>query len=84
MPWLMNAYPGNWLTDGKHFNYRLSSARMTIECAFGRSKGRWRCPMKRLDNDVQSVYGIVSGCSTLHNVCDIHGDCFDDKYLQCS
>jgi hypothetical protein len=53
-----------------------------VECAFGRLKGRWRCLLKRLDNDVQSVSGIVSACSTLHNVCEVHGDCFDDQWVE--
>jgi hypothetical protein len=83
MPWLMKAYPGNRLTEEqKLFNSRLSRACMTIECAFGRLKGRWRCLLKRLDNDVQSVSGIVSACSTLHNVCEVHGDCFDDQWVE--
>jgi hypothetical protein len=83
MPWLMKAYPGKRLTEEqKLFNYRLSRARMTIECTFGRLKGRWRCLLKRLDNNVQSVSGIVSACSTLHNVCEVHGDCFDDQWLE--
>lgn len=79
----MKAYPGNNLTEErKHFNYRLSRARMTIECAFGRLKGRWRCLLKRLDNDITSVSEIVKSCCTLHNICEIHGDLFDEDWLQ--
>lgn len=83
LPWLMKAYPGNNLTEEqKLFNYRLSRARMTIECAFGRLKGRWRCLLKRLYNDITSVSEIVKSCCTLHNICEIHGDFFDEDWLQ--
>ena len=83
MPWVMKAYPGNRLTEEqKLFNYRLSRACMTIECAFGRLKGRWKCLLKRLGNDVQGVSGIVIACSTLHNVWEVNGDCFDDQWLE--
>ncbi|CAG2256295.1 unnamed protein product [Mytilus edulis] len=56
LTWLMKAYPGNNLSQEQQvFNCRLSRARMTIECAFGRLKGRWRCLIKRLDNELYSV-----------------------------
>ena len=56
LPWLMKAYPGNNLIEKqKIFNHRLSRARMTVECSFGRLKGRWRCLLKRLDNELTSV-----------------------------
>ena len=44
--WLMKPYTLNDHTpaDEKHFNYRQSRARMVKENAFGRLKGRWRCP----------------------------------------
>ena len=37
LPWLMKAYSRNDLTEEqKLFNYRVSRARMTVECSFGR------------------------------------------------
>lgn len=49
--WLMKAFPNvaGLNERQKRYNYRLSRARMTVECAFGRLKGRWRCLFKRLD-----------------------------------
>jgi hypothetical protein len=44
MDWVMKPYPGTALDEERsHYNYRQSRARMTIENAFGRLKGRWRC-----------------------------------------
>ena len=80
--WLMKAYSGNHLTaEQRIFNYRISRARMTVECAFGRLKGRLRYLLKRLDNDLPSVSGIVKACCTLHNICEIHGEYFDENWL---
>ena len=41
LKWLMKAYPENINTPKwqRHFNYRLSRARMTVENTFGRWKG---------------------------------------------
>ncbi|XP_078581876.1 uncharacterized protein LOC144865182 [Branchiostoma floridae x Branchiostoma japonicum] len=76
MPWLVKPYPdsGALSREKFDFNYRQSRARMTVECAFGRLKGRWRCLSKRLDVDLDNVPSIVAACCVLHNVCEIHGD----------
>lgn len=76
LPWLMKPYlenPGT--TDQEHYyNYRQSRARMTVENAFGRLKGRWRCLLKRMDADVSNVPSIVGACVVLHNICELYGD----------
>lgn len=51
---------------------------MTVECAFGRLKGRWRCLGKRLDVDISTVPTIISACCTLHNLCEKHGEAYEE------
>ena len=48
LTWLMKAYPEqqNMTVRQINYNYRLSRARMVVENAFGRLKGRWRCLLK--------------------------------------
>ena len=76
LPWLMKPYPENAHTTAnqRHFNYRQSRARMVVENAFGRLKGRWRCLLKRLDVRLENVTNIVTACVILHNICEFHGD----------
>ncbi len=80
LTWLMKAYPENAGTpeEQRYFNYRLSRARMVIECAFGRLKGRWRLLMKRMDNDLSLVPTIVLAACVLHNMCETLGDDVED------
>lgn len=76
LPWLMNPYPENAHTTAnqRHFNYRQSRARMVVESAFGRLKGRWRCLLKRLDVKLDNVTNIVAACGVFHNMCEFYGD----------
>uniref|UniRef100_A0A9J7Y3U0 DDE Tnp4 domain-containing protein n=1 Tax=Cyprinus carpio carpio TaxID=630221 RepID=A0A9J7Y3U0_CYPCA len=78
--WLMKGYPetGNLTEHQRHFNKRLSGARMTVECAFGRLKGRWRCLSKRLDVDISLVPTVISTCCTLHNICKKHNEAYSE------
>lgn len=81
LPWLMKPYQETAHTTAgqKTFNYRQSRARMVVENAFGRLKGRWRCLLKRLDFKLENVPHVVSACVVLHNMCEMYGDnCLTD------
>ena len=65
----------------KYFNYRLSRARIVVENAFGRLKARWRRLMKRNDMSTEHIPTVISACCILHNLCEIHGEYFNDMWL---
>ena len=84
LPWLMKPYPENGATTPQqhHFNYRLSRARMVIENAFGRLKGRWRCLLKRMDYyELEHAINVIASCIVLHNLCELHGDPCDPQWI---
>ncbi|XP_041369950.1 protein ANTAGONIST OF LIKE HETEROCHROMATIN PROTEIN 1-like [Gigantopelta aegis] len=80
--WILKPYSNlSSLSDEqKTFNYRLSSARMTIENSFGRLKGRWRCLQKRLDVDVQFACSVIAACVVLHNIRETHNQLYDENW----
>ena len=84
LPWLMKAFPdnGSLSCEQKTFNYRLSRARVVVEHAYGRLKGRWRCLLKRNDVQVDDLPKLVAACCVLHNVCETRGDSFDEDWMQ--
>ena len=55
---------------------------MVVEHAYGRLKGRWRCLLKRLDVSVEDVPNVIATCCVLHNICEMHGDTFDENLLE--
>ena len=82
LTWLMKPYTGTGLSqEQRRFNYRLSRARIVVECAFGRLKGRWRSLLKRSDVRVDFMSTVVTSCCILHNVCEVHKDGFDEEWL---
>ena len=78
LQWLMKPYPENNTTPRikKLFNYQLSRARMTVENAFGKWKGRFIRFSKRVDMAVSSVVNIVKTSCILHNICEIQNNEF--------
>ena len=64
------------------YNYRLSRGRVIVEIAFGRLKARWRRLSKQIDMDISNVPNVILACCTLHNICEIHNDSFNDEWLQ--
>lgn len=84
-----SAYPlSTWLVKPYHegtndpeeinFNKELSRARVSVECAFGMLKGRWRILQKRLDSDIAFTNQIIIACCVLHNFCIEAGDLWDE------
>ena len=83
LSWLMKAFPdnGSLSCQQKTFNYRLSRARVVVEHAYGRLKGRWRCLLKRNDVLIRDLPTLVAACCVLHNVCEVHGETFDEDWM---
>ena len=74
-PWLQKVYPeGTQDPDEIAFNEELSSARVSVECAFGILKSRWRILTKQIESGVSSVSDTVVACAVLHNFCINAGD----------
>ena len=81
--WLMKPYSDNSGITVKErlFNYRQSRARMVVENAFGRLKGRWRCLLKQMDMQVCNVTNVVASCVVLHKICELYGDHCRDEWV---
>ena len=81
--WLMKPYSdcGNLSRKQRKFNYRVSRARVVIESAFGRLKGRWQPLLKRNDGAVEFLPTYVTACCVLHNICEQYNDSFNEDWL---
>ena len=79
--WQVKPFPQNIrLTNAqKRYNKKLSSARVTVERAFGLLKGCWKCLLKRLDNNLDFVPYIIISCCVLHNICQIKNEKYIDE-----
>ena len=64
---IMRPYPGR-LTEEQHtYNYRLSRARMTVECAFGILSSQWRVYRRRMELQPETVDQVIKATCVLHN-----------------
>ena len=68
-PWIIKPYTNSTPTqEQRNFNYCLSRARMVIECAFGKLKGRWRILSKRCESKTSTV-GIYRVAKAFEEAC---------------
>lgn len=64
-PYQRRIVTGNY--ENKVFDYRLSRARQTVECAFGILVSRFRVFQRPFEIKVLSVVNVVKAASVLHN-----------------
>lgn len=81
LPWLLKEYPGAVTPTEESFNVYLSSARVSVEMAFGRLKGRWRILLKRMDLSYKFAPQVIVACCALHNVVEKNKDTFLVEWL---
>lgn len=64
------------------YNYRICRGCIVVEIAFGCLKARWRRLIKQNDMIVRNVPNvIIAAACVLHNMCEIHGDAFDESWF---
>ena len=75
LPYLMKEFPGGGNTvQEQYFGYCLSSARMVIECAFVRLKGRFGALRREMDINIDDLLIVIHACFVLHKLCEISND----------
>ena len=64
------------------FGFRLSSARMVIECAFGRPKARFGCLRRDMDINLKELPNIINSCFVLNNFCEERKEPINGKRVE--
>ena len=71
----MKEFPGGGNTvQEQFFGWRLSSARMVIECAFGRLKVRLGALKRRMDINSADLPYVIYARFVLHNFCELQNE----------
>lgn len=79
LPYLMKEFAKGGNTEQEQFfGYRLSSARMVVECAFGRLKARFGILRRPLDVSLTNIPTTILACFILHNFCEMHDETIAD------
>lgn len=69
--YLMRPFPRKTLDESEEnetFNYRLSRARMVVECSFGIMVTKFRLLGKAIETKVENAIHIVKAITLLHNI----------------
>ena len=83
LPFLMKEYPkGGKDEREQYFGYRLSSARMVMENAFDRLKGRFGCLRRAMDVNIKELPHSIMSIFILHNFCEKNYEMLPNPGLQ--
>ena len=63
------------------FGYRLSSARMVVECAFGRLNARFGCLRREMDINPDDLPAVIQTCFILHNFCETNNEAVSQQMV---
>ena len=75
LPFVMKEFAeGGKDAQEQFFGYRLSSARMVVECAFGRLKARFGCLRREMDVNLDDLPAVIHTCFILHNFCETNNE----------
>ena len=67
LPILMKEFSKRGKNSSERFSgQRLFSARMVIECAFGRLKARFGCLRKEMEINLKELPAVIHSCFILH------------------
>ncbi len=85
LPYLMKEFAkGGSTSSEQFFGYRLSSARMVVECGFGRLKARFGILRKPIDLSMNNIPHTILSCFILHNFCEMEGELVNDTLERAS
>ncbi|CAB3994289.1 nuclease HARBI1 [Paramuricea clavata] len=83
LPFLMKEFAeGGKDAQEQFFGYRLSSARMVIECAFGRLKARFGCLRREMDINIDDLPAVIHTCFILHNFCEMNNEIVSKQMVE--
>ena len=83
LPYVMKEYPGGDSTsEEQFFGWRLCSARMVIECAFGRLKGRFGALRREMDINLNNLPDVIHASFILHNYCEMNGESIANESVE--
>ena len=83
LPYLMKEFAkGGSTAQEQFFGYRLSSARMVVECAFGRLKARFGILQRPMDFSMDDIPTTIHACFILHNFCEMHNETIPNEMAE--
>ena len=71
MPCVMEEFRNREKDESEEFfGFRLSLARMEIECTFGGLKARFGCLSREMDINIRELPNLINSCFVLNNFCE--------------
>lgn len=83
-PWLMKnyTYDSRMSKEEDSFNAYMNTARVTVEIAIGRLKGRFRRIQKAIDMKVSFAPKLVASCCVLHNIIETRENSYENQWTE--